>query len=168
MEYRVQVLARQSDLNFDGDITRVEYHGAETASGATYGEFEMRLSHTPLSALTENFADNYGGRTPAVVATANPLVLNTVIDEWFAIDCSPAFPYNNADNLIVEVHWRNTAEGISLPVWGYDGGAYLMMYALEYNGTTGLVSTKTNRLRITYEANAVAPTSLGRVRALFR
>jgi hypothetical protein len=166
--YRVQVLTRQSELSFSGDITRVEYHGAETVNGARYGEFEMRLCHTPLSELGTNFNDNYGGRSPVLVASANPLVLNTVIDQWFGIDCSPTFEYNNSDNLILEVRWRNSQEESTVPVWGYDAGANLTVFAEEYNGTTGSVSSKADRLRITYEADAVNPTSLGRVRALFR
>jgi hypothetical protein len=128
----------------------------------------MRLCHTPLSELTNNFANNYSGRTPALVNSANPYVINTAADQWFGVDCSPAFNYNNSDNLIVELHWRNTEFGVKCEVWGWVGDRKRLLLGETYNATEGLASPKTDRLRLTFGNPAVAPTSLGRVRALFR
>lgn len=161
-------MALQSELNFDGSIKRVEYQAVDTVANAPFREFEMRLCHTPLTELTTSFSGNYGGRTPELVASANPLILNTTADQWFALDCSPAFAYNGVDNLLVEVRWRNGQTETAVPAWGYVAANNRLLYATDYNASSGSVSPKTDRLRITYEAVGVEGTSLGRVRALFR
>jgi hypothetical protein len=96
-------------------------------------------------------------------------------DAWFGFDCSPAFTYNGTDNLLVETRWdgdngagpncwmRNVPSSAracvasrvrGVPQHGYpDGGA-----VADYN----------MYMRITVGGEAVAPTSPGRVKALYR
>ncbi len=158
----------QNELNVAADVTRVEWQSWGTYSGANFHEFEARLCHTPRTEVTTNFNQNYGGNTPVLVASADPYVINTTPDKWFGIDCSPAFPYNNQDSLIIEVRWRNQQLGVGVDVWSYVAGANVLLIAKDYNATEGTVGTKVNRFRITFSGAGVAPTSLGRVRALFR
>jgi hypothetical protein len=129
---------------------------------------ELRLCHTSLAALTDNFANNYEGRTPALVATGDPYTINAQLDQWFGFDVSPQFNYDNSKNLIVEIRWQNEATGGKANTWAYDTGVGRMLKTREYNGATGMLVSTINRFRFTYDNPAVNPTSLGRVRALYR
>lgn len=162
------MLVLKSDLNVTGAVTRVEYQSYdEYAAGYFYG-LEMRLCHTPLSELTTNFNQNYGGKTPVLVASANPYTINGKKDEWFALDCSPAFDYNGVDNLLVEVRWRNQQYTTRVEVWAYKAARNFLLLGSDYNASEGTLSTKTDRLRITFDEGAVAASSLGKVKALLR
>ncbi len=128
----------------------------------------MRLCHTPLSALTENFQQNYGGNTPVLVASADPYLITAGSDQWFGVNCAPTFAYNNQNNLIVEVRWKNTQTETEVDCWSWDSGTNRLLIYKDYNAETGQLSSKIDRLRITYDDSAVAPTSLGRVKAMLR
>lgn len=155
-------------MNFAGPITRVEYESYDTYAAGYFYEFEMKLCHTPLSALTTNFNTNYGGNTPTLVAALNPFTINAGKDQWFGVACTTPFAYNNRDNLIVEVRWRNQTLTTKIEVWGYVAGSSRLLIHKEYNATEGQLSTKTDRLRITFSGVPVAPTSLGRIKTLLR
>lgn len=158
----------KSDLNVKAPVTRVEYQSYDDYAPGYFYELEMRLCHTPLGALTTNFNQNYGGNTPALVATANPFTINGKKDEWFGLDCSPAFDYNNVDNLIVEVRWRNQRLTTKIEAWAYTAPGNRLLIHKDYNASEGQLSPKTDRLRLTFGGAAVSPTSLGRIKALLR
>lgn len=158
----------KSELNFGAPITRVEYQSYDTYAAGNFYEFEMRLCHTPLSALTTNFSQNYGGKTPVLVARASPLTLNGVKDQWLAVKFTTPFEYNNRDNLIVELRWRNQQLTTKIEVWAYTAGSNRLLINKGYNPTEGQLSPKTDRLRITFSGVPVAATSLGNVKALLR
>jgi hypothetical protein len=153
-------------LNFNGPVTRVDYESYDTYAPGYFYEFEMKLCHTPLTALTTNFNNNYGGNTPTVVASLNPFTINARKDEWFGVACTTSFTYNDRDNLIVEVRWRNQSLTTKIEVWAYTASSNRLLIHKEYNATEGQLSPKTDRLRITFSGVAVAPTSLGRIKAL--
>jgi len=161
-------LVPQSQLHFAGPITKVEYQASAAASNALFYEFELRLCYTSLNELTTNFNANYDGHTPVLVATGNPLVVNATAGDWFTLNCSPSFAYDNAHNLIIEARWRNPAGGTEVDVWGYDCGANRILVYKEYNAETGDLSTKVDRFRITWSDAGVTPASFGRVKALLR
>jgi hypothetical protein len=161
-------LVPKSDLNIKGLVTRVEYQSYDDYAPGSFYELEMRLCHTPLGALTTNFNQNYGGKTPVLVATANPFTINGKKDEWFGLDCAPAFDYNNVDNLIVEVRWRNVQYTTKVEVWAYKAAGNFLLLGNDYSATEGQLSTKTDRLRLTFDYPAVSPTSLGRIKTLLR
>ena len=98
----------------------------------------------------------------------NPITVNGRKDEWFGAACTTPFDYNNSDNLIVEVRWRNQTLTTKIEVWGYVAGSSRLLIHKEYNATEGQLSTKTDRLRITFSGVPVAPTSLGRIKTLLR
>jgi hypothetical protein len=161
-------LVLKSELNFAGPVTRVAYESYDTYAAGYFYEFEMRLCHTPLAALTTNFSANYGGHTPTLVATLNPLTVNARKDEWFGVACTTPFAYNNRDNLIVEVRWRNPSLTTKVEVWGYVATSNRLLIHKEYGATEGQLSPKTDRLRITFSGAPVTPTSLGRIKMLLR
>jgi hypothetical protein len=161
-------LVLKSELNFGAPITRVEYQSYDTYAAGNFYEFEMRLCHTPLSELTTNFSQNYGGKTPVLVARASPFTINGVKDQWFAVKFTTPFEYNNSDNLIVELRWRNQQLTTKIEVWAYTAGSNRLLINKGYNPSEGQVSPKTDRLRITFSGVPVAATSLGNVKALLR
>ena len=146
----------------------MEYQSGGAYSNAPFHLLEFRLCHTPLATLTTNFQQNYGGNTPALVASADPYLVTAGLDEWFGFNCSPTFNYNGHDNLICEVRWKNTTTETEVDTWSYDCGTDRGLSNKGYNAETGTVSSKINRFRITFDDAGVGPTSLGRVKALFR
>jgi hypothetical protein len=161
-------LVLKSELNVKAPITRVEYQSFDDYAAGDFYQLEMRLCHTGLSELTTNFGNNYGGKTPVLVATANPYTINGKRDQWFGFDCSPAFDYDDVDNLIVEVRWRNQQLTTRVEVWAYKSAANRLLFSNDYNAAEGQVSTKTDRLRITFNDAAAAASSLGKIKALLR
>jgi hypothetical protein len=162
------VLVLKSDLNVRAPLTRVEYQSYGDYAAGHFYELELKLCHTPLAELTTNFNANYGGNTPVLVATANPFTINGRRDEWFGLDCAPAFDYNGVDNLVVEIRWRNQQLTTKVEVWAYTASGNRLLIYKDYNATQGDLSPKTDRLRLTFEEAAVAAASLGRIKVLLR
>ena len=158
----------KSELNVQAPITRIEYQSYGDYAPGNFYELEMKLCHTPLGALTTNFNQNYGGNTPVLVATANPFTINGKKDQWFGLDCAPAFDYNGVDNLIIEVRWRNQQLTTKVEVWAYNAATNRLLIHKDYNAVEGQLSTKTDRLRLTFDDSAAAPTSLGKIKTLLR
>jgi hypothetical protein len=146
----------------------VEYQSAGVFTDVEFHKLELRMCHTSRATLTDNFANNYDGRTPTLVATADPFKVNAKLDQWFGFDLSPQFDYGKSKNLIVEVRWQNEVTGGKVNTWAYDTGVGRMLKTREYNGAAGTLVPTVNRLRFTYDNPAVEATSLGRVRALYR
>lgn len=103
-----------------------------------------------------------------MVATANPLTLNPAAGQWFPINCTTPFNYNNSDNLIIEVRWRNSSTTAAVDVWGYDCGSDRLLVYKDYNAAEGTLSSKVTRFRISWDDTALRPASLSRVKASFR
>jgi hypothetical protein len=161
-------LVPKSSLNISGAVTRVEYQSYDNYAAGDFYQLEMRLCHTPLSELTTTFSQNYGGKTPVLVASANPYTINGKKDEWFGLNCEPAFEYNNVDNLLVEVRWRNQQYTTRVEVWAYKAAGNYLLLGNDYNASEGQLSTKTDRLRLTFDYPAVSPTSLGKIKTILR
>jgi hypothetical protein len=161
-------LVLQSQLGFNGPITKIEWEAANSFSNAPYRQFELRLCHTPLSVLTTTFADNYGSNTPVLVHAANPLLLSGTPDAWFGFDLTTHFDYGNVQNLIVELRWNNGQVETEVQNWGYDTGQNRGLISKVYDGTTGNLFSTICRFRFTYDDQGVEPSSLGRVKALYR
>ena len=108
--YRCQWLYHQSEINQAGDIVAVGiYSTADVPS--EYYHVTVSCCHTPLTDLTTNFSDNYGGKSPQILLQAETLLVGTGVDQtWYYFP--GAFSYNDTDNLIVEITWRGDA-GVS-------------------------------------------------------
>lgn len=173
---RCMEVVRKTDGLVAGEITRWEWHGGELepTTGKFY-KFKVLLCHTSRADLVAPFKSNYEGRTPARVFYADPVTVNMRIREWFGFDAKPAFKYEGEHNLLVEVWWEGDDGGGGLVFTAAVPEQDRCVFAAKKNGVPeygypdqGKVFHWLHYMRITLEPDAVAPTSLGRVKALFR
>lgn len=157
-----------SEMKFAGDVTRVEWNASAAVTGAGFGDVEITLCETSLSQLTTSFRGNYDGNTPALIYSNSWLVVTTTGDQWFGFDCAKPFAYGGVKNLVVEMRWRRDNEK-TVTSWHFDTKPAFRNNAVgTYGAEQGKLGTWCSRHRFTYTGVGVAPTSLGRVRALFR
>jgi hypothetical protein len=157
-----------SELNFSGDVKRVEWNASRAVEGAAFGDVEITLCETSFAELTTSFAGNYDGNTPALIYSNSWLIITTTGDQWFGFDCAKPFAYGGSKNLIVEMRWRRDNEKTPL-TWHFDTTPAKRNNAVgTYNASAGKLAPLCSRHRITYSDAGVEPNSLGRVRALFR
>ncbi|MCP4230183.1 MAG: hypothetical protein GY771_08540 [bacterium] len=133
-------------------ITGIAYD-IESVLGSDDGEFasfEMRLCHTSLSELTDNFDANYDGNTALIVATANPLVIPNDSDFWYSIPNMSSFSYNGTDNLIIETKWASS-NGISFDCYCSFDTVMRNLQIADYDGTTGDLSNHIIRKKLTVQ-----------------
>ncbi len=162
---RIQMLFDQSAINCAGVINEFELQKSSAETGAFAG-VKFYLCHTSLTALTNNFRDNYGGNTPALVASF-PSYNLPPRSGFYPIPMATTFSYNNTDNLILEITYESSS--------GSGGGLYCGRMATYHrcfgrgsSAETGTVDYwgYNGRLSFSYY-QGVAPASLGRVKALF-
>ncbi len=173
---RCMEVVRKTDGLVAGEIKRWEWQSGELdpATGKFY-KFKLRLCHTSRAEVAPPFNANYEGRTPAEVYNADPATISTRIREWFGFDLKPAFKYDESYNLLVEVWWEGDDDGGGL-VFTADVPeqqrcvlAYRKDGVAEYGyPSQGKAFNWLHFMRITLEADAVWPTSLGRVKAVYR
>jgi len=163
---RFQCLWLQRDINCAGYINAVEfaYHSGSTT--AAFNNVRIWLCHTTKTELEATFDNNYAGKTPVQVINKLSLVLSGT--EWIDIGISPdKFSYNNRDNLLMEIRWRGDS-GDDIYCWRYDMTAG-RVYAFNDEATVGTVYAEGQYIRLHVGTMAgLEPTSLGRVRALYR
>ena len=156
-----------SEINLAGELTEGAYDVTDGPySNGLFWNFEMRLCHTSLDELTENFSDNYAGNTPIMVADDDPLNITTG-DGWWAVPDFTPFDYNGSDNLIIEIRWQDDNE-VSVYMWHFDSGSDRFLLAKGYDAETGSVATKINRFRLTVDITAIESSSLGQIKAVFK
>lgn len=158
----------QPALHVAAPFTKIEWQAGVTVANAPYRQFELRFCHTAVSELAADLNTNYGGNTPVLVHSANPLILNATSGEWFGFNLTTPFDYNNTDNLLVELRWNNGTVEKACDTWGWDSGKNYGWISKQYDGQSGQLFTVICRFRFTFDDQAVTPTSLGRVRALYR
>ncbi|UCH78101.1 MAG: hypothetical protein JSU81_10320 [Candidatus Coatesbacteria bacterium] len=149
--------------------------GTGSTLRAVLNDFSLKLCHTPRTKLTTPFASNYSGNTPLTVYSANPVTIVAPANTWFGFDCNPSFEYNGRDNLLVETWWDGGNDGGPNCWMANVSGSDRACVASRVNGVPqngypngGKVEGYNFNMRITLTPNAVAPTSLGRLRALYR
>ncbi len=162
---RFQCLWFKSDINTAGYINVVEFEKSSTASG-TFNDVRVWLCHTTKTALEATFDNNYTGKTPVQVRTGANLTLSG--SGYFDIGITPnSFNYNNTDNLLMEIRW-NGDSGTGVPCWR-SGGTAQRLYATSHTASSGSVSNTGQCIRLHIGTmTGVQPTSLGRVKTLFR
>ncbi len=161
---RMQMLFDQSRISYAGTINEFELEKNETV--ATFYNVKFYLCHTPLTALTSDFKANYGGNTPKLVASFATYELPK-IQGVYPIPMAETFDYNNRDNLILEITWESGTGGKVLVYMGKLSAHHCLAY--DYQATTGTVGDWGYNARISFGFYpAVAPASLGRVKALYR
>ncbi len=161
---RCQMLFDRDKINYAGTITEFELE--KQVYVGEYGTVKFYLCHTPLSALTTDFTANYGGNTPKLVASFATYKLPSV-EGVYPIPMAETFDYNNRDNLILEVTWET---GGKQKVTLLSGAVTAhVCCAYDAKATTGTVDDVGLNARISFDTyHAVAPASLGRVKALYR
>jgi hypothetical protein len=173
---RLMEVVRKGDGLVAGDVKRWEWWGGEVdpVTGKFY-KFKLRLCHTSRTELAPPFSANYEGRTPTTVFSADPANISMEIREWFGFDCKPAFKYNGKDNLLVEVWWEGDDDGGGQVFTAWVPGQLRSLDAYRKNGVSykgypdqGESFNWLHFMRITLEPDAVWPTSLGRVKAVYR
>jgi hypothetical protein len=162
---RFQCLWLQRDINYAGHVNKVEFE----SFGATTGNFydcRILLCHTNVNSLVPTFASNYGGNTPVQVHPRMTRSMGGV--GWISAQIFPGvFNYNNRDNLLMEIVW-NGDSGRDV-ICSVGRGIARRCFAYNHQSPAGRVSNDSQRVRLTIETyTGVAPTSLGRVKTLFR
>lgn len=162
---RCQMLFGQAKINYAGTINEFELQKSDTST-ASVTNVRFYLCHTRLTALTSNFQNNYAGNTPVLVASyANYTVPARA--GFYPIPMTSTFTYNNRDNLIVEVRFDKITGSSCGVVHGVQTG--YRCWARSPTATTGTPSNVAYNARISFSYySAVSPTSLGRVKTLFR
>jgi len=169
-EMRFQTIWRQSDIAEAGMITLVEHQDwSASSTGGTFTGCLVKLCHTSLAAITSVFADNYGGNTPVTCLDGTVIVPDVNNGDWWTVlSGASLFQYNNTHNLLYEVSWTGRSGGpnyINHPSSGYTG----RVWAASASAATGSTSTGYGTVaRITIRPSAVEPTSLGRVKSMYR
>lgn len=163
---RFQCLWLQSDINYGGYVNGVEFAYQSGRPPAAFNNVRVWLCHTNKTALEAAFDDNYGGNTPVQVMDKLNLTLNGT--GWYDLGIDPnKFSYNNRDNLLMEIRWSGDS-GTSIYCWRSEGTA-MRVYARADNAAWGTVENNSQYIRLHIGTMAgVEPTSLGRVRALYR
>jgi hypothetical protein len=161
---RCQLLFDQSRINYAGTITEFELEKSEHV--ATFQDVKFYLCHTPLAALTSDFNANYGGNTPTMVASFATYELPAV-QGVYPVPMAETFDYNNRDNLILEITWKS---GTGQKVFLLAGTLRAhQCYAYDEQANAGTLQDLGYNALIYFDTyHAVAPASLGRVKALYR
>ncbi len=162
---RFQCLWFKSDINTAGYINVVEFEKSSSTAG-TFNDVRVWLCHTKKTALEATFANNYTGYTPVQVRTGGNLTLTG--SGYFDIGITPnSFNYNNSDNLLMEVRW-NGDSGATCSCYR-SAQPLSRVYAWSHTATSGSVQRSGQCIRLHIGTmTGVTPSSLGRVKTLFR
>jgi len=170
---RFQQLIYEAVINYAGKINEVEWfkYAGSAPDGATYKNVKVYLCHTDRTGLSTTFEENYKG-TPVLVASHASLFIPPATN-WFPLKLTTPFTYNDTDNLLVEIQWSDAVYGTSCSIYtGVAGTGARRCYAWGPEPSTlatGSADTVTYYTRLSFGAyTAVTPTSLGRVKTLFR
>ncbi len=167
---RWQTIWLQSELKEAGPITKIEWQNwaSSAGRGGTFNTCKMYLCHTTLSAVTATFNTNYGGKTPVQVYSGTFVIPALPANTWFTIVAPTNFTYNNSDNVLMEVTWVGPSIGSTTPFKTSRSGTG-RVYAWNPSASSGSVTASYGQYgRITIVPTAVAPTSLGRVKSIFK
>lgn len=162
---RFQCLWFQSGINYAGYINKIEFDNYRGESGS-FNNCKILLCHSTKTMLEATFANNYTGNTPVEVFSGTESISGS---GWIDTHIKPnVFNYNNKDNLLMEVVWNGDS---GEDVYCYRAnGASRRCYTYSSTATTGTVRTgEAQYIRLTIGTmTGVEPTSLGRVKSLFR
>jgi hypothetical protein len=167
---RFQCMWIQPEIDEKGSVARIEFQyesGGATPTALT--GCKMILCHTSKDKLTNDFKKNYDFKTPFEVFSGKydvPKGLKK--DDWFTV-CEPDnFTYNNRNNLLFEISWTG-ATGTTTKVYVSTADQPGRLRAFNAEAETGKLLANWGQVAMVTIGNpAVDPSSLGRVRALFR
>lgn len=166
---RWQTIWHKTDINEAGAISKVEFQASTISVTSTFTGCNVLLCHTSLGHVTTSYKGNYDGKTPVTVFSGTKVVPATPSGQWFTVVTPTNFTYNNSDNLLIEISWVSGSGGTVCHCSINSGGKAGRLYAYDPKAETGTVTRNYDQLgRITIGPSGVAPTSLGRVKSLFR
>lgn len=163
----------QKEINEAGLVSKIEFqfHSYTGKPPTIFNNVDMLLCHSGLNTLTNNFQANYGGNTPVKVYYGSFIVPSGLErDDWLT-QCKPTnFTYNNKDNLLFEISWSVHSAGASANYfWRARTDQPGRVWATNKTASTGTLLPNHGEIaRITINPVGVAPTSLGRVKSLFK
>ncbi|HUV87674.1 MAG TPA: hypothetical protein VMX79_11250 [bacterium] len=163
---RFQCLWFQRDINYAGYINRVDFKYSSGSTSGAFNNCRVWLCHTTKTSLEATFDNNYAGKTPVQVLDTLSLELRGT--EWIDVGISPGkFNYDNRDNLLMEIRWRgDSGNNIYCKIYNATGGR---CYEFNDEAGSGTVYDQGQYIRLHIGTMAaLEPTSLGRVRALYR
>ena len=165
---RSQDLVLQEEGLTAGTITAWAWYASSLLSRGYFNDFKITLCHTGRSELVADFVANYDNRKPRKVYERNSLYTGSAVAyTWWGFDFDTPFEYDGDDNLIVEVFWQEREGGPGVVSYWTPMKGRCCMYAGPVP-TDPAVFDYLHCMRITVSPTAVAPTSLGRVKAVFR
>jgi hypothetical protein len=171
---RWQQLIVPNDGVAEGDLRRWEWHSSGGGTPGEFQQFKVQFLEVNRSGVTLPFNSNYENQTPVVIASGDPFVLDAPDAGWFGFDITPSFNYTGR-SLLVEVWWSGDTEGGTQCYAKNATGESRCVYACIRNSVNvngypnqGKIYNWLHYMRFTVSPIAVEPTSLGRVRALFR
>lgn len=170
-QMRFQTMWLQSQINEAGDISNIEFqmYAGYTGAGGVFNGCKILLCHTTATTITSTFATNYGGGTPVAVFDGTYTLASYAGGTWVSIVKPTNFTYNNTRNLLFEVSWTGYASGGTNYMYCDGSGGPGRIYASSATATTGTVQAGYwQKGRITVGYVGVAPTSLGRVKSIFK
>lgn len=163
---RFQCLWLQSSINYAGYINMIEFDHSSGTYPAVFNNCKILLCHSTKTALEATFANNYTGKTPVEVFTGTETLTGS---GWIDTHITPnKFNYDNKDNLLMEVVWNGDN---ARDIYMYRAsGASRRCYSYSSTATTGTVYTgEAQYIRLHIGTmTGLEPTSLGRVKTLFR
>ncbi len=162
---RFQCLWFQRNVDYAGYVNGVEFDKVD-AVGGRFNSVRVWLCHTRKTELESTFADNYTGFTPVQVLNMRSVAVGGT--GWFDLGIAAnRFNYNNRNNLLMEIRWDGD-DGHDVRCWR-SAQSYSRCFAYDHNATTGTVYNNGQRIRLTIGTMiGLEPTSLGRVKTLFR
>ncbi len=169
---RWQTIWDKSSITEAGPVSKVElisYTGGIRIQ-STFSTCKILLSHTTLTHVTTNYVNNYGGQTPVTVFSGTKVIPVMGGSTWFTLVEPTNFTYNRTYNLLIEVSWGSGTPSNGRSDFQINSrGSHGRIYAYNATATTGSVTTNYDqRGRITIGFVGVEPTSLGRVKSIFK
>ncbi len=164
---RFQCLWFQTDIAYAGYIQAVHWNRGTYTTSGTYNDVRVWLCHTTKTALEATFDNNYTAKTPVQVMT-KAIFTMPAGPNWVDFGIDPnKFNYNNSDNLLMEIRWNG--DGGVNDACARSAQANSRVYIGDHTATTGTVQNNGQCIRLYISTmTGVAPTSLGRVKSLFR
>ena len=164
---RFQTNIEQGRIRYAGAINEVEFYNYNGANGR-YNNYVVHLCHTDRTSLSTTFGVNYYG-TPVQVAKWAAFVIPGARG-WFGLKMTRRFMYDNVRHLLIEIRWEGD-NGVSVPIYATNPltGNRRIWAVNDPNAPTGRGDGRAYYTRLSFNAyTGLSPTSLGRVKALYK
>ena len=169
-------LVDKDKIDYTGTITKIEWWKCDTSSYRYTGDVYptiINIGMTTNTVLDKVFENNYRAGSKRLLGTwtkANPYK-TPAQSGWYDIllGKSMRYDYDNKYNLILYVTWKGSErKGTPVSV-GFIGAHTISRRAYKAPEGNDEFSKLAYNVRLTFEdTSGVAPTSLGRVKALYR